>query len=239
MSEENTQTTPPSKEEPVLILRPKYVPAIAYAETAFYSFATIFTITVGGGILLFFIFSLFQLNGIIPTWLPFTLLFAISCIFIPPFIFETIKKNISHTGYKFYKDHILFQHYQVLFFRQRGRLRYADIIDIFERSNIFQSYFNVGNVWILAPGTGIAAGRRFPGLKISDIELDDDLTNFFEEILFPTIQENQAQPQPNTQPPPTEDDTDDSNDAPSPKKKTAKAAAKKPRKKHGKTSGKG
>jgi hypothetical protein len=185
MPTQDQDTTKRQGEDPITILRPKYVQQLAYLETFFYSVVSIFTLTVGIGTIVFFILSILQLSRIIPMWLPYTLIFALSCIFMPPFIFETIKRNTAQTGYKFYQDHILFQHFQMLFFRQRGRLKYADIQDIFERSNIVQGYFGTGNVWILAPGTGIAAGRRFPGLKLSNIELNDDLTEFFEAIMFP------------------------------------------------------
>ncbi len=167
-----------------LVIRPKFVKEIAIAETVFYSVVGVFTLTIGLGIIALLVFSLLQLTRIIPMWLPFTAIFAATAIVLPPYIYDTIKKNMARSGYKFLDDHILFQHFVMLFFRQRGRVKYNDIQDVIERANVAQAYFGIGNVWILAPGTGLAASQRFPGLKMKSIELTDELTDFFEAVLF-------------------------------------------------------
>lgn len=176
------------KDAPLLVLKPKFVPALVYLETAIFSLLGIFVLTIGVGVLCVIIISLLQMSRFIPIWVPFTLMFALGCILIPAFVYETIKKNTKSTGYKFYQNYVSFQHFSMLFFRNRGRLKYRDVQSFTERSHILQNAYGVGNVIVLAPGTGVVTGQRFPGLKIRNVELTDQLTAFFEHTIFPQTQ---------------------------------------------------
>ena len=170
-------------QNPFRILHPTFIKNIAIAETALYSFLGIFTVTMGAGIVITLLFLILGLSKFLPLWLPFFAIFVATLIFIQPYVYKLLKQNHEDTYYKFYPDHMTFQQYQMLLFKKRGRLRYMDINDIIERTDIIQSRYNIGTVWVLAPGTGITAGQRFPGLKMSHIHLTEELSDFFEDIL--------------------------------------------------------
>jgi hypothetical protein len=170
-------------QHPFYTIKPEFIKNIALLETAFYALLITFVLTVGGGVILMLLLALLQLSGLIPAWLPFVAILVASFVFIPPWVYQTVKNNIEDSHYKFYRDHLTFQQYQMLFFKKRGRLKYIDIQDIVERTDLLRSRYDIGNVWFLAPGSGIAAEQGFPGLKMNHIKLSDDLSNFFERIL--------------------------------------------------------
>lgn len=179
-------------QQPFYTIKPQFVKNIAVLEAAFYTLMITFVLTVGGGVILMLLLALLNLGGLIPAWLPFVAILIASFIFIPPWVYQMIQKNIKDSHYKFYRDHLTFQQYHMLFFKKRGRLKYVDVQDIVERTDILHSHYDIGNVWFLAPGTGVAANQSFPGLKMKQVQLNDDLSNFFEKILT-SVSESPAQ----------------------------------------------
>lgn len=170
-------------QQPLRIIQPEFIKNIALLETALFSTLIIFAMVMTGGVILMLLLTILHLNAFLPGWLPFFAILVAATLLIPPWVYKMVQKNSADSYYKFYGDHLTFQQYQLLFFKKRGRLKYADIQDIIERTDLLRSRYDIGNVWFLAPGTGIAANQAFPGLKISHIRLSDDLTDFFETIM--------------------------------------------------------
>ena len=169
---------------PLYTLRPTYVPDILKLETLFYAFLLVFGLTIIGGMLIMLLTIILGLGGIIPFWLGFFAILVASAILIPPYVSKTLKANLAATACKFYDDHMLYQTFQWMIFRRRGRIKYSHIADIAERTNIFQARYNVGDIWVIVPGMNLEAGQRFPGLKIRNIRLNGELTDFFERVIF-------------------------------------------------------
>ncbi len=166
------------------VLRPTYVPNILKMETVLYSALLIFGATMIGGVLILLLTIMLGLGRIIPFGLGFFAVLVASLVLIPPYIHKTIKANMAATACKFYGDHMLYQTFQWLIFRRRGRVLYRNVADIAERTNIFQARYGVGDIWFIVPGMALEAGQRFSGLKIRNIRLSGDLTDFFETVIF-------------------------------------------------------
>ena len=171
-------------QKPILTLRPKYVPDLVRIEILFYCFLATFALTILGGVFIMLISLLFGLGNILPPWLGFFALLVACVIFLPPFIKKTLKSNMASTFCNFYSDHLLYQTYQLLIFKRRGRIKYSDISDITERSNLFQNRYDIGDIWVIAPNMPMDAGQRFPGIKIRSIKLTSELTEMFERVIF-------------------------------------------------------
>lgn len=170
--------------DPILTLRPKFVPDVVRLEILFYAFLATFALTILGGVFIMLVSLLFGLGNLIPPWLGFFALLVACVILLPGFIKKTIQQNMASTFCHFYNDHLLYQTYQLLVFKRRGRIKYTDISDIAERSNLFQNKYNIGDVWVIAPNMPMDAGPRFPGIKIRNIKLTPELTETFERVVF-------------------------------------------------------
>lgn len=170
--------------DPILTLRPKYVGDLVRLETVLYCAAATFALTILGGVLIMILSMILGLGWLIPPWLGFFALLVACLVLLPSYIQKTIKGNMASSFCKFYADHLLYQNYQWLIFKRRGRIKYRDISDIAERSNVFQSKYDIGDIWIIAPNVPMDASQRFPGIKIKSIKLTPELTDMFERVIF-------------------------------------------------------
>ncbi len=173
-----------NRPQPILTIRPKYVEDLVRIEILFYCFIATFGLTILGGVAIMLVSMILGLGSLLPPWLGFFALLVACLIFLPPHIQKTIKSNMAGTYCHFYRDHLSYQNFQWLIFKRKGRIKYADISDVAERSNIFQTRYNVGDIWIIAPNMPLDAGQRFPGVKIRNIALNANLTDQFETIIF-------------------------------------------------------
>lgn len=178
--------------KPMFTLRPKHVADLVRMEVLYYCFIATFGMTITGGVLIMMISLILGFGSLLPPWLGFFALLVACVLFLPPYIQKTVKSNMAGTFCHFYQDHLLYQTFKWLIFKRRGLIKYDDVSDIAERSNVLQNRYNVGDIWVIAPGVPMDAGQRFPGIKIRNIALNENLTDMFERIVFKnTITETQ------------------------------------------------
>lgn len=151
--------------------RPTFDSKVAMIEACGIALASAVVGTLLVGTLLSLLFMLVGLDRIFPGWLPFFIGFLASVVIVPATYYEIKRQAYTKSIYNFYGDYLEFREFGLMMNRSTGRIRYAEITDIFERSNPLQQMQGLKTIYLAVPGYGLPDKYGFTGVRIRDVRI--------------------------------------------------------------------
>ncbi|MDD9901143.1 MAG: hypothetical protein OXT65_09220 [Alphaproteobacteria bacterium] len=164
------------KKKPLLTIRPVFDSGLVSVEALLIGAAGTVGLVLFGGTLLFLLLTLLGLGGLVSASGVFIFCFVIGIALIPAGYYEAKKRAYRRTAFLFYESHFEYQDFRFLITRRRGRIRYEDISNIYERGNTLQGHRTLTSVYIEVPGMphrgiGISYNpNAFRGVYIPDVK---------------------------------------------------------------------
>jgi hypothetical protein len=160
---------PAQKAPPLLSARPVFDQGLVIAESAV---AAALGATLGAilaGTFFFLLFNLIGLGGFVQAGGLYSTFLVLGLALSPAAYFEIKKRAWARTVYNFHADHLEYQDFKFLLQRRRGRVRYRDIRDVYERASPLQARRVLTSLYILIPGFPSQMQRGMPGIRMSDL----------------------------------------------------------------------
>lgn len=156
------------KKTPLLSVRPEFNQTLTALECLPVAIVGAFMATLICGTFLLVIISFIGLGAIISGGMIFFTLLALSLAAIPPLFYEIKRQAYRKTIYNFHDDYLEFQNFRFHFNKNRGRVRYADIVNVAQRANVLQGRLGLATIYLYVPGM-MQSGRAFSGIIMRDI----------------------------------------------------------------------
>jgi hypothetical protein len=166
-----SESTKAASTKALLKIRPTFVHKIAMVEALLVGILGAVFGTVLLGVILTILFMLLGLGSFMPGWLGFALGFLISITILPAGYFELKKRAYQKSAFLFFADHLEFRDFNIFMNRNTGRIRYAEISDVFEKSNLLQQMEDIKTIYLQAPRFGLRDRTGFAGIKIKDVPI--------------------------------------------------------------------
>jgi hypothetical protein len=178
---------PAEKSPPILSVRPVFDNGVVMAESGL---AAVAGATLGaflGGTFFFILFNIVGLGRFIQASGLYSTFLVLGLALSPALYFEVKKRAWARTAYNFHADYLEYQDFKFLLQRRRGRVRYRDIRDVYERASPLQSRRVLTSVYIVIPGFPSQMQLGMPGIKMSDLP---ESANLREKIIDLVEQSN-------------------------------------------------
>ena len=104
----------------------------------------------------------------------FAVFFALSLVVIPPVFYEIKKRAYKRTAFNFYQGYLDFQYFRYYLNRRRGRVRYADIVDVSQHASMLQEHQRLITIDLYIPAMGLRRQGDFSGLHLTDVPRSQD-----------------------------------------------------------------
>ncbi|RME11050.1 MAG: PH domain-containing protein [Ardenticatenia bacterium] len=163
MSATSAFSQAPRQEQPLLVVRPRFVPDVVIASTI--PLTIFFTLWGGGfcGGLFYVLVDKQDVNT--PTWFPFVAC-ALSIFFgLPLLVLIGTQRMYAHTEYRFYRDRLEFE--EGFWTIERKMIPYDRITEITFKQGVIQRRYGLGTIELLTAGT--ATRPQQSGIELRDI----------------------------------------------------------------------
>ena len=191
MNEEMTINPPTEQAKALLKIRPTFVHKIAMIEALLVGIVGAVFGTVTLGVILTILFMLIGLGSFMPGGLAFMLAFVISITLLPAGYFELKKRAYQKSAFLFFADHLEFRDFNIFMNRNTGRIRYNEITDVFEKSNMLQQMEDIKTIYLLAPRYGLRDRSGFAGIKIKDVPIGQGMGRRIVDLIDAENKNNQ------------------------------------------------
>jgi len=174
----------PQNQQPLFILRPKFASTQTILEALLVTVMVTLTLTAIGGTILMILFSFIGLGKFFSASLIYYTIFFISLLTTPALYYEVKRKFIKRSFYKFFPDRMEFVQFGKFFNQRQGRLRFKEVTDIVQRSNIIEQRDKVQTIYIWAPNFGFSDNRGFTGVALENISRNPNVIQTIERVVF-------------------------------------------------------
>jgi hypothetical protein len=166
---EAPKENPPTKEKPLLSIRPVFDDFQTALESAPVTLACVAAFTFIGGTFALVIVSVLGMLRLFSTEGLFGFFAVAGLVIVPPLYYELKKRAYSRTSYHFYKEYLAFQDFMLYFKRRRGRVFYNDIADAGIDVNFIQKRQKLETLQLVVPGMAQPARGGFSGIKVENL----------------------------------------------------------------------
>jgi hypothetical protein len=160
------------KKKPRLVLRPYFDMGLNTVYAFIAAGVSLAVVPIVFGTVLYVLFLLLGLGAYVSAGFIYASLFVLCLAFTPAIFFEVRKRALKRTFFAFYDDHLDFEYWQFYLQPRRGRLRYAEIQDVFQQAGTLQAQRMLTSLFLHVPGLAQRMGRQggFSGLVIPDLK---------------------------------------------------------------------
>jgi len=165
--------------EPVLTLRPVFVPFLQIAGNApLFLFLAFWGCGFFGG---FSMVLLQFLDTAIPTWLPFAFFGAAFAFGLPFLSYGVTKRTYARTVYTFHQDRL--DYHEGFFTVEEKTIALERVTEVNLRKGPFQSRYGLGTILLSTPATSLGSGRASAGIRLRDVKDPDETYGRIKELV--------------------------------------------------------
>jgi hypothetical protein len=160
------------KKKPRFVLRPYFDTGLNTVYSFMAAGVCLLLLPLTFGAFFYVLFLLAGFGAFISMGVIYGTFFVLCLALTPAIFFEIRKRALQRTFFAFFDDYLDFQYWQFYLQPRRGRLRYADIQDVFQKAGTLQAQRMLTSLFLHVPGLALRLGRQggFSGLVIPDLK---------------------------------------------------------------------